>query len=73
MASELNEKVKIVIHAINARADFVLGGSTYTVSGYSVTQDDGKLNLFIRLTDKIARKSWLWIDERIYFKEDIKT
>ena len=72
MASELNEKVKTIIHAINARADFVFDGSVYTVSGFSVTQDDGKLNLSIRLTDKTAQKSWLWIDERVYFKENIK-
>ena len=70
--TDLNAKLKTIVKAINNAEDFVFDGEEYTVTGYQITRDRGKLHLSIRLTDKTARNSWLWIAERIYFEERTK-
>lgn len=65
----LKEKIKVVAVAINEQKRVVWHGAEYIVSGYSIVRSYNDLLLSVRLTDCKAASSWLWLDERKYFKE----
>lgn len=65
----LKEKIKVLAVAINKQKRVIWQGAEYIVSGYSIVRSYNDLLLSVRLTDCKAASSWLWLDERKYFRE----